>query len=74
MFVWNIPDGNALTVALLKLVQVNQGKSNIKSPFYDIQNESEFNYASPEMGVNNSFVTLNQSDDPNFNACDLWKL
>ena len=74
MFVWNIADGNTLTVALLRLVQVNQVRSNIKSPFYDSQNESEFNYASPEMRVNNSFVTLNQSDDPNFNACDPWKL
>lgn len=64
-------------MALLKLVQVNQVRrklSNIKSPFYDIQNDSEFNCASPEKRVNNYFVTQNQINDPNFNACDLWKL
>lgn len=49
MFVWNIADGSTLTEALLKMVQVNQVRSNIKSPFCDIQNESDFNYASPEM-------------------------
>ena len=40
--------------ALLKLVQVNQVRrelSNIKSPHYDIQDDSEFNYAFPEMRV-----------------------
>lgn len=34
--------------------------SNIKSPSYNIQAESEYNYASLETGVNNSFVPLNQ--------------
>lgn len=64
-------------MALLKLVQVNQVRrklSDIKSPFYDTQNDSEFKYESSEMRVNNSFVMLNQSDDPNFKACDLLKL
>lgn len=46
MFVWNIADGDTLTVAPL-LVQVNDVRSNIKSPFYDIQNESELKYYSP---------------------------
>lgn len=73
MFVWNIADGDTLTVAPL-LVQVNDVTCNIKNPFYDIQNESELKYKSPEMRVNNSFVTLNQSDDPDFNVSDLWKL